>query len=129
MFCIVFMFSCVLQVLEKNPSNFKIITKSANSLLERFNSKSILNLRKDKSPKIRYFWKESRMSMSLYFNHNFFFSRIGLQQYWWHWKYKTKCNKSVRNRFFLIWTFIMPKLPRNKGPQISTKLESFSYLD
>jgi hypothetical protein len=70
------MFSCVLQVLEKNPSNFKIITKSANSLLERFNSKSILNLRKDKSPKIRYFWKESRMSMSLYFNHNFFFLEL-----------------------------------------------------
>jgi hypothetical protein len=25
--------------------------------LERFNSKSILNLRKEKSAKIRYFWK------------------------------------------------------------------------
>jgi hypothetical protein len=66
------MFSCVLQVLEENPSNSKIITKSANLLLERLNSKSILNLRKEKSAKIRYFWKESRMSKSLYFNHNFF---------------------------------------------------------
>jgi hypothetical protein len=44
MFCVVFVFSCILQVLEENPSNFKIITKLANSLLERFNSKSILNL-------------------------------------------------------------------------------------
>jgi hypothetical protein len=66
------MFSCVLQVLEENPSNSKIITKSENSLLERFNSKSILNLRKEKSAKIHYFWKESRMSTSLYFNHQFF---------------------------------------------------------
>jgi hypothetical protein len=34
--------------LEENPSNSKIIKKSANSLLERFNSKSILSLRKEK---------------------------------------------------------------------------------
>jgi hypothetical protein len=51
MFCIVFLFSCILQVLEENPSNSKIIMKSANSLLERFNSKSILNLRKEKLQK------------------------------------------------------------------------------
>jgi len=31
-------FSCILQVLEENPSNSKIIMKSANSLLDRFNS-------------------------------------------------------------------------------------------
>jgi hypothetical protein len=65
MFCVVFVLSCILQVLEENPSNSKIITKSENSLLERFNSKSILNLRKEKSAKICYFWKEFRMSMSL----------------------------------------------------------------
>jgi len=41
----------VLQVLEENPSNSKIIKKSANSLLERFNSKLILNLTKQKSEK------------------------------------------------------------------------------
>jgi hypothetical protein len=69
------MFSCVLQVLKENPSNSKIITKSANSLLERFNSISILNLRKEKLTKIRYFLKEFRMSTFLYFNHNFF-SRV-----------------------------------------------------
>jgi hypothetical protein len=49
--------------LEENPSNSKIIRKSVNSLLEIFNFKSILNLRKEKSAKIRYFWEESRMSM------------------------------------------------------------------
>jgi hypothetical protein len=54
-FCIAFVFSCILQVLEENPSNSKIITKLANSLLERFNSKSILNLRKEKSEKNCYF--------------------------------------------------------------------------
>jgi hypothetical protein len=32
--------------------------------LDRFNSKSILNLRKEKLAKIRYFWKESKMSTS-----------------------------------------------------------------
>jgi hypothetical protein len=64
MVCVVFVFSYILQVLEENPSNSKNITKSANSLLERFNSKSILNLRKEKSEKIRYILKESRMSTS-----------------------------------------------------------------
>jgi hypothetical protein len=38
MFCVVFVFSCILQILEENPSNSKIRTKSANSLLDRFNS-------------------------------------------------------------------------------------------
>jgi hypothetical protein len=38
MFCVVFVFSCILQVLEENPSNSKIIMKSENSLLDRFNS-------------------------------------------------------------------------------------------
>jgi hypothetical protein len=36
MFCVVFVFSCILQVLEENPSNSKIITKSENSLLDGF---------------------------------------------------------------------------------------------
>jgi len=57
MFCIVFLFSCILQVLEENPSNSKIIMKSANSLLERFNSKLILNLTKQKSEKSVIFGK------------------------------------------------------------------------
>jgi hypothetical protein len=35
MFCVV-VFSCILQVLEVNPSNSKIITKLENSLLDRF---------------------------------------------------------------------------------------------
>jgi hypothetical protein len=65
-------FSCILQVFEENPSNSKIRTKSANSLLERFNSRSILNLRKEKLAKSVIFLKESKMRMSLYFNHNFF---------------------------------------------------------
>jgi len=60
MFCVVFMFSCILQVLEVNPSNSKIITKLANLLLDRFNSKLILNLRKEKSAKIRYFRKNPK---------------------------------------------------------------------
>jgi len=51
MFSIVFVFSCILQVLEENPLN------SANSLLERFNSKLILNLRKEKSAKSVIFGK------------------------------------------------------------------------
>jgi hypothetical protein len=117
MFCIVFVFSCILKVLEENPSNYKIITKSAYSLLERFNSKSILNLRKENLAKISYFWKKSRMSMSLYFNNNFLF------EYW------IAMILVVLVRFFLIWMFTMPKLPRNKGPQICINLESFSYLD
>jgi hypothetical protein len=47
----------------QNPSNSKIrtkyakILKSANSLLERSNSKSILNLRKEKSAKYVIFGK------------------------------------------------------------------------
>jgi hypothetical protein len=57
-------------------SNSKIRMKSAKSLLERFNSKSILNLRKEKSAKFVIFWKESRMSMSLYFNHNFLLEHV-----------------------------------------------------
>jgi len=57
--------------LEENPSNSKIITKSAYSLLERFNSKSILNLIKKEVGKICYSWKEFKMNMSRYFNHNF----------------------------------------------------------
>jgi hypothetical protein len=44
-------FSYILQVLEENPSNSKIRTKLANSLLEIFNFKSILNLRNGKSAK------------------------------------------------------------------------------
>jgi hypothetical protein len=36
MFCVVFVFSRILQVLEVNPLNSKIITKSENSLLDRF---------------------------------------------------------------------------------------------
>jgi hypothetical protein len=43
--------------MEENPSNFKIKTKSANLLLERFNSKSILNLRKEKLAKSIIFGK------------------------------------------------------------------------
>jgi hypothetical protein len=57
MYCIILVFSCILQVLEENPSNSKIRTKSANSLLEIFNSKSILNLRKEKSAKFVIFGK------------------------------------------------------------------------
>jgi len=45
--------------LEENSSNFKIRTKSANSLLERFNYKSILNLRKEKSAKSVIFGKNT----------------------------------------------------------------------
>jgi hypothetical protein len=38
----------------------------------------------------------------------------------WRWKAKRKINKYVRNRFFLIRTFTMPKSPQNKRPQICT---------
>jgi hypothetical protein len=47
-------------------------------------------------------------------------SSIGLQRNWWGWKAKIKFNKYVRNIFFLIQTFTMPKLSRNKIPQICT---------
>jgi hypothetical protein len=47
----------MLQVLEENPSNSKIRTKSANLLLKKFNSKSILNFRKEKSAKSVIFGK------------------------------------------------------------------------
>jgi hypothetical protein len=63
-------FSCILQVLEENSSNSKIRMKSENSLLETYNFKLILNLRKKKLVKC-YFLKESRMSMFLYFNYKF----------------------------------------------------------
>jgi len=36
MFCVVFVFSYILQVLEENPSNSKIIMKLEISLLDRF---------------------------------------------------------------------------------------------
>jgi hypothetical protein len=36
MFCVVFVFFYILQVLEENPSNSKIIMKLENSLLDRF---------------------------------------------------------------------------------------------
>jgi hypothetical protein len=64
-------FYCILQVLEENPSNSNIRMKSANSLLKRFNYKSILNLIKKEFGKISYSWKKFRMNMSRYFNHNF----------------------------------------------------------
>jgi hypothetical protein len=38
----------------------------------------------------------------------------------WRWKAKRKLNKYVRNKFFLIRTFTMPKSLRNKRPQICT---------
>jgi hypothetical protein len=36
MFCVVFVFSYILQVLEENPSNSKIIMKLEITLLDRF---------------------------------------------------------------------------------------------
>jgi hypothetical protein len=36
MFCVVFVFSYILQVLEENPSNSKILMKLEISLLDRF---------------------------------------------------------------------------------------------
>jgi hypothetical protein len=36
MFCVIFVFSYILQVLEENPSNSKIIMKLEISLLDRF---------------------------------------------------------------------------------------------
>jgi hypothetical protein len=71
-------FSCLLQVLEENPSNFEIITKSENSFLKRFNSKSILNLRKEKSAKSDIFGKNpkrTRLGILIIT----FYSSIGLQ--------------------------------------------------
>jgi hypothetical protein len=113
MFCIVFVFSCILQVLEENPSNSKIITKSANSLLKRFNSKSILNLRKEKSAKFVFFGKNPEWACLCNLTITFI-SSIGL---WWNWRFwqaNRKWNKYVRNVFFLIQMFTMPKFPATK---------------
>jgi len=121
-----FFFFCILQVLVENTSNSWIIT--ANSLLERFNSKSILNLRKKKSAKSVIFLKNpewARLCILIVI----FSSNIGLWWNWWRWKAKNKCKKYVRNKFFLIRTFTIPKRPDNKESQICTNLESFSYLD
>jgi hypothetical protein len=49
-----------------------------------------------------------------------FGSSIRLQWNWSSWKATKKLNKYVRNRVFLIRTFTMPNLPRNKRPQICT---------
>jgi hypothetical protein len=51
MFCIVFVFSCILQVFEENPSNSKIIMKSANSLLERIKCQIKFDYKKKRSRK------------------------------------------------------------------------------
>jgi hypothetical protein len=96
--------------------------------LERFNSKSILNLRKKKSAKSVIFLKNpewARLCILIVI----FSSNIGLWWNWWRWKAKNKCKKYVRNKFFLIRTFTIPKRPDNKESQICTNLESFSYLD
>jgi hypothetical protein len=58
-----------------------------------------------------------------------FGSGIGLQWNWWRWKANKKQNKYVKNIFFPIQKFTMPKSPRNKRPQSWMNLESFSYLD
>jgi hypothetical protein len=58
-----------------------------------------------------------------------FCSNLRLQWNWRRWKDNKKWNKYFWNRFFLIQTFSMPKLPHNKQLQIWTNLESFSYLD
>jgi hypothetical protein len=80
MFCIVFVFSCILQVLEENPSNSKIIMKSANSLLERIKCQIKFDFKKREVGKIFYFWKESKMNTSQYFGHNFLLKyRIALK--------------------------------------------------
>jgi hypothetical protein len=49
MFFIVFVFSCILQVLEENPSNSKIIMKSSNSLLERIKCQIKFDFKKKRS--------------------------------------------------------------------------------
>jgi hypothetical protein len=62
-----------------------------------------------------------------------FYSDIRLQWNWWRWKDNKKWNKYVRNRFFLIWKYTMPKSPRNSGRiwnHFPTWIEvSISYLD
>jgi hypothetical protein len=58
-----------------------------------------------------------------------FGSDIGFQWNWCRWKDNKKLNKYVRNIFFPIQIFTMPKSPHNKRPQFWTNLESFSYLD
>jgi hypothetical protein len=82
-FCVVFVFSCILQVLEENTPNLsssKLRTKVVEAKVGRSVSFGKIQLqinfefvcsRKEKSTKICYFFKDSRMSMSPYFNHNF----------------------------------------------------------
>jgi hypothetical protein len=64
MFCVVFVFSYILQVLEENPSNSKIIMKLEISLLDRFKLQINFEFKEREVGKNRYSWKESRMSMS-----------------------------------------------------------------
>jgi hypothetical protein len=65
MFCVVFVFSYILQVLEENPSNSKIIMKLEISLLDRFKLQINFEFKeREVGKKNRYSWKESRMSMS-----------------------------------------------------------------
>jgi hypothetical protein len=60
MFCVVFVFSCILQVLEENPSNSKIRTKSGNSFLDRFNSNQFRILGKRNWQKFVIFGKNPK---------------------------------------------------------------------
>jgi hypothetical protein len=64
MFCVVFVFSCILQVLEEKPIKFQDYNEVSKLTFGWIQFQSILNLRKEKLAKIRYFRKESKMSTS-----------------------------------------------------------------
>jgi hypothetical protein len=79
-------------VLEENPSNSKILMKSAFSLWKDLKSKSNLTLRKEKS--IKSVIKEKNPDWACHFIFIITFgSNIGLRWIWWSWKANEKCNK------------------------------------
>jgi hypothetical protein len=58
-----------------------------------------------------------------------FSSNIRFKWIKWRWKANSIFYISLWNEIFLFRMYTMPKVPRNKRPQIWTNLESFSFLD
>lgn len=120
MFCVVFVFSYILQVLEENPSNSKIIMKMEISLLDRFKLQINFEFKeRDVGKKIVILGKNPEWAYLINLIITFG-SSIRFKWNLWCWKAKTKWNKYVRNSCFLIQTFTMPKLFYYKRPQICT---------
>jgi hypothetical protein len=70
MFYIVFVFSCILQVL-KESIKFQYYNEVGKLTFGKIQLQINFEFKKREVGKIRYSWNEFRMSMYLHFNHNF----------------------------------------------------------